>query len=500
MRYDDERFVDLDTGRRGRRPGRRWTGSVGQRSRAAQGFPPAVFKISSYSHSARAVRGRFQYISRDGEVEAEGPDGMLRGREELDGLADFWEGMTEEGRGRRQAMSAMVSFPAGVDEEQAKEAARQFFREAFADTHDYVFAGHQDTKNFHVHVVVQATGQDGKKIRIQRADIQDLRMLFAEKAAEQGIELDASPRWARGEERGKTPSPEVEGIMRRWARPELELAGAFMPSPIRRTQLEALAAVRRDRDPEGDVTPLEYARAAERVMGAGGETETTTEKVARVKAAVQLARFGLHQAAAARGRGDENAAEAWAAWEVVGGVDKAVSAEIRGLGDDPAGKRAALSARRPLADQLAEERPPAERRWARGEEAERAAGRGAAVQGLEYARAAGKVAVGLHTLPTDHDRVAGVKAAVSLARFGWELAARDKAPTPEGALAREIIDTTERTVRDEIQHIKDPQAKREAIQARAVLYHAGVKEYRAERQAEEQQRRREREREEGWER
>ena len=39
---------------------------------------------------------------------------------------------------------------------------------------------------------------DGQQLRITKDDIQDLQTLLAEKAHEQGIELDASPRWARG--------------------------------------------------------------------------------------------------------------------------------------------------------------------------------------------------------------------------------------------------------------------------------------------------------------
>ena len=111
---------------------------------------------------------------------------------------------------------------------------------------------------------------------------------------------------------------------------------------------------------------------------------------------------------------------------------------------------------------------------------------------MEYARAGGRVAVEIPTLPHDQDRVAAVKGAVSLARFGWELAERGPAPTPEQEQARLVIDKTERALREVIEQIEDPEAKREAIQARAGLYQAGVKEYRAERRETERQRSRER--------
>ena len=63
-----------------------------------------------------------------------------------------------------------------------------------------------------------------------------------------------------------------------------------------------------------------------------------------------------------------------------------------------------------------------------------------------------------------------------------------------------MIDKTERALREVIEQIEDPEAKREAIQARAGLYQAGVKEYRAERVEAELQRRREAECDEGLER
>ena len=170
--------------------------------------------------------GRFEYISRADEIAVEGPNGEQFGLEELEEKLEEWaaDAGREDGA-RRLAMSAFVTFPKGVDEEQATEAARKICRAAFGDNHDYVFAPHRDTENFHVHVVVQAAGLDGKQIRIGRADIQDLRIRFAEAAADQGIELDASPRWARGEDKARRAPAVVEGMLRRWQQPELELAG-----------------------------------------------------------------------------------------------------------------------------------------------------------------------------------------------------------------------------------------------------------------------------------
>ena len=505
MRYTHQHdsLAGLEEDRRGRLPkGRRqWTGSLGQRARASRGLPQAVVKISSYSHSAGAVWDRVNYIARDGELEVETPHGEKLTQAELEERVEGWR--TETGARRREqiSMSAVASFPQGVDQEQATEAARQFFQEAFADNHDYVFAGHTDAKNFHVHVVVQSAGHDGKQLRIRRDELQDLRMLYAEKAAEQGIELDASPRWGRGLEAERQKGLGIEGIERRgetpvlrgegkeaeiWS-PEKELSGARRLSPDRRTQLEALVEVRHDRDPEArGVTPLEYARAAESVAGKIRGMEHTNEKVETIQAAVTLAKFGWQMTYQSHDK-TEDIEEARG---IIAGVDTSINSQIHGLAEGWAQKEA-IQARRGLSNQLLDYR----REQGKQAGLEKAAGLEsegaelgereqpptrptAAAQALAYARSAAGVAGQIHTLETDEDRVAAVKGAVSLARFGWELAEKTGGLEAEQEETRGIIDRTERGLRFGIARIEDPQAKREAIQARQGLYLDGVQEYR----------------------
>ena len=535
MRYASQQdsLAGLEEDRRGSLPrGRRkWTGSLSQRARASRGLPQAVFKISSYSHSAGAVWDRVNYVSREGEIEVETANGETLDQEQLEEMVEEWSGETAARAGRQISMSAVVSFPQGVDEEKASEAARQFFREAFADNHDYVFAPHTDAKQFHVHVVVQSAGHDGKQLRIRRDDIQDLRMLLAEKAREQGIELDASPRWARGLDAERRVGREAEGIRRRgetpareqgeaWS-PEKELAGRGRLSPDRRMQLEALVEVRRDRDPGSQgVTAVEYARAAEVLANRIGELENNKEKVAAVKGAAALAGVGLQLASSLRSSpnfDDKEAAQARASFllSYVERVDKSINSQIRGLGSG-AEQHEAITARRGLAEKISqyhqEAREAAAQERTGGQESEgpgrargaegrrESAGAGGACQALEYARAAAGVAGQISKLTNDPDRVAAVKEAVQLARFGWDLAQKDKGPAEDREQARAIIDRAERALRFTINRIEDPQAKRAAIQSRQTLYNAGVKEYRAERRETERRRRQEAEREEGAER
>ena len=428
-----------------------------------------MLKISSYSHNSGAVWDRVNYVARDGELEVEAPDGEKLDQVALEQMvADWSAGEGEENRSVI-AMSAMVSFSAGVDKEQATETARQFFGEAFGKNHDYVFAAHEDIKNFHVHVVVRAAGENGEQLRITKADIQELRELFAEKAHEQGIELDASPRWARGLEaeerlsrgaearilRSVEQEPHLEKNVFTKEEQDIEQSGpGSIGGPAARKAL-AEERARRRRPPEaGEYQALEYGRAAAALAAQIPQLEKTTDKIAAVKGAVQLASFGLQLTNHAVDK-PQDIAETRA---VMVSVDKAINSQIRGL-EEGAAQKEAITARRGLAQQLseyrkAEEEQEAQRIAAAVEEAkglratrgrsreergletpeaaaalaeERRSPRNpnaAASPALEYAQASGQLAAQVGELENDEKKVAAIKGAVELGGQAWELAER----------------------------------------------------------------------------
>ena len=363
MRYqDDDTLLGLEKAKRGQRPargrrlggGRRWTGSLSQRVRAARRLPQAVFKISSYSHGGGALWDRVNYVARDGELEVEAANGeRTDSLVELERLVDDWSGEQEKREQRVVAMNAVVSFPAGVDQEKATEAAREFFREAFAENHDYIFAPHTDAKQFHVHVVVQAAGHDGKQLRITKDDIQELRQLLAEKAHEHGIELDASPRWARGLDTERSPSREVEGIERRGGTPEWTAERELEPEAA-----EALAEERGKRQQEADAgesQALEYARAAATLAAQIPNLEGDRRKVAAVRGAVQLAAFGWALAEDNARDKTEDIEDIEEAQAIIARADRALRDHIRGI-ESGAAKKEAIQAERTLSGELTEYR------------------------------------------------------------------------------------------------------------------------------------------------
>lgn len=256
----------LEEERRGRRGpegrdvrvgGRAWKGSLGDRLLVARKLPQAVLKISSHNTGKRRVRARLHYISRDGDLALETDQGItLEGLDEIDAFVDDWAVDFPNRKNSRDAMSVVISLPAATDPEKATQAAREFLLEAFAENHEYAFTGHDDTDNFHIHVVVKGRGRDGKPMRPTRRDPQLWRQAFAEKARALGLALDASPRFARGEGR-RTPPTSIYELRRRGEVVETD-------------RLAAKEAVRRAKNPRDRASRSESAirkiNARERVL------------------------------------------------------------------------------------------------------------------------------------------------------------------------------------------------------------------------------------------
>ena len=184
---------------------RGWSGTLSQRVRVAKRLPQAVVKITSHNRGRTHVGARLHYISRDGELALETDQGLtLEGREEIDEYLAAWAADFSSRKNSRDAMSMVVSLPPGTDQERALKSAREFFSGTFSSNHEYAFAGHDDKEHFHVHVVVKMRGHDGKQLVTDKRDLRGWREAFAERARANGLQLDASPRYARGKGRRAT--------------------------------------------------------------------------------------------------------------------------------------------------------------------------------------------------------------------------------------------------------------------------------------------------------
>lgn len=224
--------------------------------RVARRAPEVMVKITGRTRDGAHLGAHLDYISRNGALALEGPDGeLLRGRDAVRARAGEWteELAMEPGR-RRDApvsLSIVLSMPAGTEAFRLRDAARAFAADVFGDRFPYVFALHDEGRHPHVHLAVRMLGRDGERLNPRKADLQAWRERFAYRLRERSVEAEATPRRARCVARKAERTP-VRKMRERFA------AGTGpLPEVLASAWREALA-------PEGRERPwLEAIRARE---------------------------------------------------------------------------------------------------------------------------------------------------------------------------------------------------------------------------------------------
>lgn len=227
----DMKFDLFSYARRG--PGRRdylSPAEVAQIARTVHRAPEVMVKVLTRGATdLGAVRRHLDYIGRKGEVELETDDGRsLVGPGAGDELPDDWNLELEQGGSRidlpaeagkpgsRLVHKLVFSMPAGTPPDRVLAATRNFMREEFALQHRYAMALHTDEPHPHVHVVLKAVSEQGKRLHIRKAILRQWREGFARHLQAVGIEANATPRQIRGE---VTPR-KTDGIYRAGRRGE----------------------------------------------------------------------------------------------------------------------------------------------------------------------------------------------------------------------------------------------------------------------------------------
>ena len=172
-------------------------------SRVVAKTPEVMVKVTGRTGDAGHLAAHLRYITRNGELAAEGRDGLeVSGAREVSELADDWSMAAELDSRRRVStpfsVSMILSMPADTDAARLLDAARAFAAEQFGERHDYLFALHTDTRHPHVHLTVRALGDHGERLNPKKADLEAWRQAFAEQLCQRGVEAEATPRRARG--------------------------------------------------------------------------------------------------------------------------------------------------------------------------------------------------------------------------------------------------------------------------------------------------------------
>jgi len=192
-------------------PGRFSLAQIADISRTVSRTPEVMVKVTGGGTGRGAVGAHFGYISRRGALEIETDEGEFIGYpEQQKQLLDDWHLELTAGQYRRQkeggparrptklVHNIVLSMPAPTPADKVLAGARKFAREKFAQ-HRYAMVLHTDQKHPHVHFVVKAENELGRRLHIDKQRLREWREDFARLMREQGIAANATPRAIRGE-------------------------------------------------------------------------------------------------------------------------------------------------------------------------------------------------------------------------------------------------------------------------------------------------------------
>ena len=192
-------------------PGRFSRAQIDQIARTVRHIPEVMVKVTGGGTRSGAVAAHFAYISRQGSLEIETDEGERIGRrEEQKRLLEDWHLELTSGQYRQRAVGAparrptklvhniVLSMPAPTPPEPVLAAARQFACQEFT-AHRYAMVLHTHQQHPHVHLVVKAENELGRRMHIDKQLLRDWREHFAQLMREQGIAANATPRAIRGE-------------------------------------------------------------------------------------------------------------------------------------------------------------------------------------------------------------------------------------------------------------------------------------------------------------
>ena len=181
-------------------------------ARTVRRTPEVMVKVLNRGgQNLGAVARHIDYLTRKGELDIETDDGQqLKGQGTEAVLLDDWDLVLDEERstvdlkprGMRNApklvQKLVFSMPAGTPPQKVLTAVKNFAREEFGLKHRYAMVLHTDEPHPHVHMVVKAMGDDGRRLNIRRETLRGWRREFARHLRDQGVAANATDRQVRG--------------------------------------------------------------------------------------------------------------------------------------------------------------------------------------------------------------------------------------------------------------------------------------------------------------
>lgn len=191
-----------------------------------EGHPQVNVKITGGNKSLGGFAAHVNYINHNGTEELENENGeLINGRLSADELQKMWGGdLSEDETGKnryRENYHIVFSMPPNTDRDKFSIAARETVRELFSENYRYLMAEHRNTDHPHLHVVVKAVGEDGKRLNPKKADLRHWRETFAASLRRHGIKAEATSRQIRGKFE-KSMKPSIAQMKRNGRQPKTE--------------------------------------------------------------------------------------------------------------------------------------------------------------------------------------------------------------------------------------------------------------------------------------
>jgi hypothetical protein len=177
----------------------------------------------------------------------------------------------EAARDPKMVYNIVLSMPAPTPPERVLAASRKFARERFGGRHRYAMVLHTDQANPHVHMVVKAEDERGRRLHVNKAMLRKWRDDFAQLMREQGIAANATPRVVRGRENIRTKDSVHRG---RW-RHDVDTVSSYkrlLPTEKERPR-SASPDLANKRILTRRESVMSYWRTAADILDAQGETE-----------------------------------------------------------------------------------------------------------------------------------------------------------------------------------------------------------------------------------
>jgi type IV secretory pathway VirD2 relaxase len=108
-------------------------------------------------------------------------------------------------RSPKQVHNLIFSMPPGAPPAKVLQAVHRFALNEWALKHRYAMVLHTNEAHPHVHVVVKAMSEQGKRLNIRKATLRAWRRQFAEHLRELGVAANATERAVRGQSKTFLP-------------------------------------------------------------------------------------------------------------------------------------------------------------------------------------------------------------------------------------------------------------------------------------------------------